>query len=95
MMRVENIADIYNSNGEIRIKTVDLRRVINGIWLLVNSSGCEFSFTADETNLTGNQKYSTMVENKIKWMTVDEFRPLNMGGYLIDLNDSIVAKDPI
>jgi len=69
-MRIENIADVYN--GEIRNQTVDLVKVINGIWFLVNGKGCEFSFTADETSLTGNQNYSTMVKNKIKWSTVDD-----------------------
>ena len=72
MMRLENIADIYNSNSQVKIQTVDLAKVINGLWSLANNSACEFSFTADETNLTGNQSYRTMEENKIKWLTVDD-----------------------
>lgn len=72
MMRVENIADIYNSNGEVQIQTVDLTKVINGLWSLANEDACDFSFNAIETNLTGNQAYQTMSEKKIKWLTVDD-----------------------
>lgn len=71
-MRVENIADIYNSNGEVQIQTVDLTKVINGLWSLANEDACDFSFNAIETNLTGNQAYQTMSEKKIKWLTVDD-----------------------
>jgi len=56
-MRIENIADIYNSGGEIRFQKVNLIKVIIGIWSLVNGQGCEYSFTADEMSLTGNQKF--------------------------------------
>jgi len=57
IMRIENIADIYNSGGEIRFQKVNLIKVIIGIWSLVNGQGCEYSFTADEMSLTGNQKF--------------------------------------
>lgn len=72
MMRVENIADIYNSNGEVEIQTVDLTKVINDLWSLANEDACDFSFNAIETSLTGNQAYQTMSEKKIKWLTVDD-----------------------
>lgn len=71
-MRVENIADIYNSNGEVQVQTVNLTEVINGLWSIANDNACDFSFDAIETNLTGNQSYQTMSDNKINWLTVDD-----------------------
>jgi hypothetical protein len=71
MLRVENIADIYNSNGEVQVQTVNLETVIRGLWDLTNVD-CSYSWTVEETTLTGNQSYQAMTENKIKWFTVDD-----------------------
>ena len=71
MLRVENIADIYNSNGGVQVQTVNLETVIRGLWDLSNVD-CSYSWTVIETTLTGNQSYQTMAENKIKWLTVDD-----------------------
>jgi len=73
MMRVENIADIYNSDGQVQVKTVNLQAVITGLWELANNCDIEtLDYTVTETSLTGNQSYQTMTASKIKWLTFDD-----------------------
>jgi len=60
LMRVENIGDIFNSQGEVLFQHVNIKELANGLFVLVN--GCDVAFTAEitELSLTGNQSYETM-----------------------------------
>jgi len=73
MMRVENIGDIFNTNGEVTYQNVDIEYLATGLFDLVNGYPIGANqVTIEETSLTGNQPYDMMVKNKIKWSTVDD-----------------------
>ena len=72
LMRVENIGDIFNSQGQVVFQQVDLKGLADGLFVIANSDNMSFAATITELSLTGNQPYQTMVDNKIKWTTVDD-----------------------
>ena len=73
MLRLENIGDIFDTNGKINYQVVDVQGLASGLFELVNGFkvGSE-SIEIEETSLTGNQPYDLMVRNKIKWFTLDD-----------------------
>jgi hypothetical protein len=76
MMRVENIGDIFNTNGQVTYQTVDIDYLATSLFDLVNGYPISSEFvTIEETSLTGNQPYELMVKNKIKWVTADDVAP--------------------
>lgn len=74
MIRLENIGDIFNSQGMVLTPTVNLVTVIEGLWDTANRSSGEqqYGYEAVEVSLTGNEQYSTMAAKKIAWATVDD-----------------------
>ena len=73
MMRVENIGDIFNTKGKVTYQNVDIQYLAVGLFELVNGYPISASQAIiEETSLTGNQPYDVMVQNKIKWTTVDD-----------------------
>lgn len=71
-MRLENIGDIFDSNGQIETRTVNLREYVSQLYRTVNGD-CLFANEIEELSLTGNQPYSLMEKNKIRWRTVDDY----------------------
>jgi len=62
MMRVENIGDIFNTNGQVTYQTVDIDYLATSLFDLVNGYPISSEFvTIEETSLTGNQPYELMV----------------------------------
>jgi hypothetical protein len=55
MMRVENIGDIFNTNGKVTYQNVDINYLAASLFELVNgySIGAN-QITIEETSLTGN-----------------------------------------
>lgn len=43
-MRIENIADTFNSNGEVIFQHVNIKELANGLFTLVN--GCNVAASA-------------------------------------------------
>lgn len=78
MIRLENIGDIFDSQGEVIYQTIDMDFLTTGLFNLVNRNEVNgFSINSDqveivETSLTGNQPYDLMVQNKVQWKTVDD-----------------------
>ena len=70
-MRVENIADIWDSNWELDWQTVDVLGLADQLFTTVNG---DMAYTAEvtELSLTGNQSYEEMTEKRIKWKTWDD-----------------------
>ena len=61
MMRVENIADIFNS-GHITYQLVDIDFLASNIFELANGYPINHDLiTIEETSLTGNQPYNLMI----------------------------------
>jgi hypothetical protein len=57
MIRLENIGDIFNSQGMVLTPTVNLVTVIEGLWDTANRSSGEqqYGYEAVEVSLTGNE----------------------------------------
>jgi len=76
MMRIENIGDVFNTRGALSYQTVDVMYLASGLFDLVNGYVIGYhQIEIEETSLTGNQPYDMMLQNKIKWMTVDDVAP--------------------
>ena len=55
MMRVENIGDIFNSNGKVTYQNVDIDYLAANLFDLVNGFPiCANKIEIEETSLTGN-----------------------------------------
>ena len=73
MMRVENIGDIFNTNGKVTYQNVDIDYLAANLFDLVNGYPISANqIDIEETSLTGNQPYDFMIQNKIKWVTADD-----------------------
>jgi hypothetical protein len=64
-MRVENIADIHNSGGEIVYQHVDLVELASRLFYLVNEDSLVVAIDIEELSLSGNQNYESMSANRI------------------------------
>ncbi len=60
LVRVENIADIFNSNGKVIFQQVNIKELANQLFVYVNDCYTDFTVEIEELSLTGNQPYSTM-----------------------------------
>jgi hypothetical protein len=73
LMRIENIADAFDSNGEVISQTVNVQGLARQLYEVANGSSFE-SLRIDirETSLTSNQSYEEMSQRKLRWKTVDD-----------------------
>lgn len=69
LMRVENIGDIYDSNGEVTYGAIKIQALADGLYTLMNNNMIAFTSTVEELSLTGNQNKEAMQEKRIKWKT--------------------------
>ena len=53
MLRIENIADTFNSNGELIYQTIDMDILTEGLYYLANKQSPS-KVSVVETSLTGN-----------------------------------------
>lgn len=72
LMRVENIADTFDSAGEVSFQTVQLQTLVDGFYTLANGPEAAAATAITEMSLTGNQAYADMAANKVQWATVDD-----------------------
>jgi len=73
MMRVENIGDIFNTQGVLNYQHVKIYDLAVGLFELMNESTIDKSFVeVTETSLTGNQSFNEMQSMKIRWQTEDD-----------------------
>lgn len=79
LMRVENIGDVYDSNGEVIYQEVLLHSLAEGLYKLVNGDSALFRAKISEMSLTGNQLYESMASTKIQWATVDDAETAKLG----------------
>ena len=72
-MRIENIADVFDSDGKVIYQTVDVRRIAQELYASANgvdaSSVC---VELIETSMTANQTYKDMQQKRLNWRTVDD-----------------------
>lgn len=59
MVRIENIADVYDSQ-EVKVDKVDVWQLMTDLYQMVNGEHSEFSVELEELSLTGNQKKADM-----------------------------------
>lgn len=72
-MRIENIADVFDSAGEVIYQKVNVEQLAIELFNIANSgSPFEVRVLIEETSLTANQSYAEMKENRLKWKTVDD-----------------------
>jgi len=71
LMRVENIADTFNTNGVVVFQAVDINKLTNGLFTLMNG---DLSVDVKITELTtsGNMPLEEMAASKIQWSTADD-----------------------
>ena len=81
LMRVENIADTFDSQGDLIYQQVNLKTLVDGLFTLVNGDQLNFSSVVSELSLTGNQSYEEMSSKRLHWKTVDD----------TTMNDSVKA----
>jgi hypothetical protein len=72
MMRVENIGDIFNTNGQVTSAQVNLEQLAKDLFVMMNGENVEFVAGITELTLSGNQSYKTMAANKLKWTAVED-----------------------
>lgn len=71
LMRVENLADTFDSNGEVIKTTIQLKDLCTGLFSLVNGN-MAVVVTITEMSMTANQSYEAMTSRKIQWITADD-----------------------
>lgn len=73
LMRIENIADTFDSNGQVIFQTVNVAQIAKDLFHIANN-GQFYNFKAKitETSLTANQSYEDMRNGRLKWKTVDD-----------------------
>ena len=80
-MRIENIADVFDSDGKVIYQTVDVRRIAQELYAAANGvDAYSVRVQLIETSLTANQTYKQMQQNRLRWRTVDD---------ALDVDDSI------
>ena len=72
LMRVENIADTFDSQGTLVYQQVNLKTLVDGLFTLVNGDQLPFTSVVTELSLTGNQSYEEMAGKRLHWKTVDD-----------------------
>lgn len=71
LMRVENLADIFDSNGAVQNTTIQLKNLCDGLYTMVNGATAAYTMSIEEMSMTANQSYQAMIDRKIQWTTVD------------------------
>lgn len=71
-IRLENLADNYDSQEKNAMRSVSLPDIVNAMWMEANGWTKYGSYTATELSLTGNMKYAEMSKRKIFWKTRDD-----------------------
>ena len=51
-----------------------MKRLVHGLFELVNGKDVSYTTAVTELSLTGNQEYKTMLAKRIEWRTVDDQR---------------------
>jgi hypothetical protein len=54
LMRVENIADVFDSAGKVIFQLVKIKQLAEDLFVLVNGEGTSFSVKIEELSLTAN-----------------------------------------
>jgi len=65
LMRVENLADVFDSNGAIKNTTIQLKDLCDGLYTMVNGATASYTMNVEEMSMTANQSYQAMVDRKI------------------------------
>lgn len=71
-VRLENLADNYDSQVKDAILSVDLQAIVDAMWYDANWKKKYSSVAIAELSLTGNMKYAEMAKRKIHWKTRDD-----------------------
>jgi hypothetical protein len=69
LLRVENIADLYDGAQE---QVMNVTSLLTQMWTNANRNAILPSFTFSEMSLTGNMLLTEMQGRKINWKTVDD-----------------------
>jgi len=94
LMRIENIGDIFNTEGVVSTTGIKIRELVEGLYNLVNGVGAEFTVEVTEMNLTANQSFKTMKANKIQWTTVDD-QPTEKNVEVSEIEDAEFTQQAI
>jgi len=73
LMRIENIGDTFDSDGQLIDQSVNVIKLASDIMKVANDGEDvgRFAFVK-EMSLTANQSYRAMHEGRLKWKTVDD-----------------------
>ena len=72
-MRIENIADVFDSNGQVSYQEINVRGIANQLFEIANDNKAfNVNIKIEETSLTANQSYKDMSERRLKWKTFDD-----------------------
>ena len=80
LMRVENIADVFDSKGEVIYTEVNVFDIARQLYALSNDVSMDTVHVhLIETSLTANQNYADMEKTKLHWNTVDDNMSIDSG----------------
>lgn len=60
LLRVENIGDIFNSQGQLTYSEVNIKDLVEGLYRQVNGDSAKFAYTVAERSLNNNDDYEHM-----------------------------------
>lgn len=92
LMRIENIGDIFNSNGVVIPAAVDLKGLANGLFAHVNGDDISATVEITELTISGNMPIDYMTETKIQWATEDDAFVTRAAPSMNDTTDVIVLQ---
>jgi len=72
LMRLENIADTFDSSGKLIFKEVNVSHLANELYRLANGRSPAGKTSIEEVSLTANQSYDSMSSGRLKWKTADD-----------------------
>jgi len=73
IMRIENIADTFDTEGGLIYETVNVQGLCESLFMIANDNApISFVVQIEETSITANQSYQDMASRKLKWKTVDD-----------------------
>jgi len=78
-MRIENIADVFDSDGEVIYQQVNVEQLAINLFEVANpNAGYQPTLNIQEMALTANQSYEEMSQRRLKWKTVDDSAEQNL-----------------
>lgn len=89
LMKIANIKDTFDSNGEVQFTQVKLRELAEGLYMIANGEKPKH-IQITETSLSGNQKYTTMAEKKPQWLVQESHWMEPKSGLSNDQGDSVI-----